>query len=140
MAFTLTCILVMALIVALTVREVALFLRARDVYPLRRLTLRLCTTVLLLFLLASVWIGVQHFHLHEPRGVVGLWLGFWGCIALLAGAVICLAIADLRLLGDDLGRDTALHRIWRDIAELIAEHEQQQRASQPPDDRPPPGA
>jgi hypothetical protein len=121
MAFTILLSLVMLTVAGMAVREIVLFGRKRAEYPVRRLTLRISTAVMLLFLLVSLLVGVRVFHLDTYQGIIGLFLAFWGCVALLAGAIICLTIADLRMIGDETFADT--NHYWRDIAETIAEHE-----------------
>ena len=120
MAFDVVLVVVMAAVAGMAVREVVLFRRKLMDYSLRRLTLRISMTLMFIFLLLSVLVGVRVYHLDAPRGVIGLWMAFWGCIALLTGAILCLAIADLRLIGDETNSET--NRLWRDIAETIAEH------------------
>ena len=130
MALTVILILVMIAITGMATREIVLFRQKRAEYSLRRLTLRLTMAIMLTFQLASVLVGVRVFHLDNPHGVIGLWMAFWGCIALLTGAITCLALADMRLVSDETSSET--NRIWRDIAEMIAQHDVQYRESAPP--------
>jgi len=132
MAFTILLIVVMTAVAGMTVREIVLSAWKRDEYPRRRLTLRITMALMLIFLLASVLVGVRVFHLDQPQGIIGLWMAFWGCIMLLTGAIVCLAIADLRSIGDDSHAET--NRIWRDIAETIAAHEKKRAREGPPPD------
>jgi len=128
MAFTILLIVVMIAIVGMTAREIVLILRKREENSLRRLTLRVTMALMLIFLLASVLIGVRVYGLDKPQPVIGLWMAFWGCIMLLSGAIVCLAIADLRMIGGET--HTQANRIWRDIAQTIAEHERERDAQQ----------
>jgi len=121
MAFTILLITMMTAIAGMIVREIVLSTRRREEYSLRRLTLRIVMALMLIFLLASMLVGVRIYGLDKPRDIE-LWMAFWGCIALLSGAVVCLAIADMRMIGTETHADT--NRIWRDIAQMIAEHEQ----------------
>lgn len=115
----------MLVILALAVREVLLYTRRRDGYLLRRLTLRLCMAVMLLYLLGSIYVGITFFGLADPVGVDRLWMAFWGCIGLLVGAVLCLVVADLRILREETHR--AVKDIWHDMATIIAAHERAKR-------------
>jgi hypothetical protein len=119
---TATLSLAMFAVIMLALREVWQFRRKRDVYRLRRLTLRLATAGMLLFLLASILIGVRVFGLNEPDGVATLWIAFWGCIMLLTGGILCLVIADFQTIGDDALQNA--NQYWDDIAKTIAEHQQ----------------
>ena len=119
--FVIMLVVGMAIVAVMAARELRLFLRKRDTYPLRRLTLRLSMAGMLFFLFASLFVGVRVFHLVEPTGNVTLWMAFWGCITLLTGGVICLAIADFRSLDTDTDENTK--QLWREIAETIAAHE-----------------
>jgi len=111
------------IVAVLAVREMFLFGAKRDAYGIRRLTLRMSTAALLIFLLASILVGVQVFHLGSPEdtGNIGLWAAFWGCISILTGGVFCLVVADLRTVTDERRDDAG--RLWRDIAQTIADHE-----------------
>ena len=129
MAFTFILILVMVAITGMAMREIVLFRRKRGEYSLRRLTLRIAMAIMLILQLASVLVGVRIFHLDTPQGVIGLWMAFWGCIMLLTGAISCLALADMRLVTDETSTET--NRIWRDIAEMIAQHDLQYREPKP---------
>lgn len=122
MAFTIMMITVMVAVAGLAIREIVLFRRKNEQYSLRRLTLRIVMAVMLIFLLGSVLIGVREYGLDKPQGVITLWMAFWGCITLLSGAIVCLAIADLRLIGDETFNET--NQLWREIAQTIAEHEE----------------
>lgn len=135
MAFTVLMIAVQVAVVVLAVREIVLYMRKKEAYTLRRLTLRMLMAVMLIFLLASVLVGVRVFGLDKPPVIITLWLAFWGCITLLTGAIFCLAIADLRSIGDETTNEA--NRLWRDIAQTIAEHERQrnQAAGPPADER-----
>ncbi len=116
-------ILLAAAIVAVTamaVREVIAYRRTRPAYTLRRITLRLSMAIMLLFLLGSIYVGVYLFDLETPMGHVGPWIAFWGCIGMLAFGVLCLVIADVRALGDEL-RQTP-NTLQQEIAAIIAEH------------------
>jgi len=126
MAFTILMITVMVAVAGLAIREVVLSQRKGEQYPVRRLTLRIVMAVMLLFLLASVLIGVQVYGLDKPKGFIALWMAFWGCISLLSGAIVCLAVADLRLIGDETFSET--NQLWHEIAQTIAEHEQHKGA------------
>ncbi|MHB0937384.1 MAG: hypothetical protein ACYDCO_15855 [Armatimonadota bacterium] len=123
MAFTILMITVIGAVAGLAVREIVLATRKSEQYPMRRLTLRIVMAVMLIFLLASVLVGVRVYGLDKPQGIIALWMAFWGCITLLSGAIVCLAIADLRRIGDETFGDT--NHLWHDIAQTIAEHEQQ---------------
>lgn len=115
--------LVMVLVLLMAMREVWAFHRAREVHRLRRLTLRLAMAAMLLFLLASILIGVNLFHLNEPAGIPpDLWIAFWGCVAILTGGVLCLAIADFQTIGDDAL--SSVNQYWDEIARAIADHQQ----------------
>jgi len=111
--------LAMVAIILLAMREVWAFHRKREVYHLRRLTLRLTTAGMLLFLLVSVLIAVK-LGLNEPYGLERQFIVFWGSIMLLVGGIICLVIADFQTIGDD-----ALHQAnqyWDEIAKTLADH------------------
>jgi uncharacterized membrane protein len=99
-------------------REVWQFRRGRGLFRLRRLTLRLCMFGMLVFMLASILIGVRVFGLTDPWGIEVPWVLFWGCITLLAGGVICVAIADFRTVERETRGDAA--KFWQEIAEMIA--------------------
>jgi|GEM_PF-1584278 len=126
MAFTILLIALMIFIAGMLVREIVLSTRGREEYSLRRLTLRIMMAFMLIFLLASVLVGVRVYGLDKPRDLE-LWMAFWGCIALLSGAIVCLAIADLRMIGTETNTD--INRIWRDIALTISEHERRRTAT-----------
>lgn len=114
--------LVMVIVLLMAMREVWEFHRKREVYRLRRLTLRLAMAGMLIFLLASILIGVNVFHLNEPAGIApDVWIAFWGCITIMTGGIICLAIADFRTIGDDTLHNS--NQYWDHIAEAIAEHQ-----------------
>jgi len=121
MSFTIVMTLAMLGVLGMAVRELMIFNRQRAEYQVRRLTLRLAMAAMLFVLFASLLIGVRVFRLDEIEGVVTLALAFWGCIALLSIAVLCLAVADLRMLGDQSRQDAAQY--WREIAQTIADHE-----------------
>jgi len=130
MAFTILMITVMAVVAVLAVREIVLSRRKGEQYSLRRLTLRILMAVMLIFLLASVLVGVRVYGLDKPQGIITLWMAFWGCITLLSGAIVCLAVADLRLIGDETTHEA--NQLWHDIAQTIAEHEQQRAQAEKP--------
>jgi hypothetical protein len=119
-------------VLLLAVREVVQYLRRRDEYPLRRLTLRLCTAGMLLFLLASIYVGIGVFGLVEPRDAharlpytLQQWGMFWLFVMLLTLAIFALLIADFRTVHEE--RSTMVHDLWRDMAEIIATHEAKKR-------------
>lgn len=104
----------------LAIREIILFQQASDGNRLRRLTLRLTTALMLLFLLMSIYLGIEVFHLGTPEGLPRHWLAYWGSVLLLAGGILCMVMADLRMLQADTQDDTRV--LWQDIAETIARH------------------
>ena len=123
MLFLIMLVLAMLAVTGLAVREVMLFAHTRAVYGLRRLTLRMSTAILLLFLLGSILLGVRFFHLATPEecGFPSLWAAFWGCIGFITGGVFCLLIADMHLVADENLNEVG--RIWHDVAETIAAHQ-----------------
>ncbi len=112
----------MLIVAAFAIREVVAY-RRREGYKLRRLTLRLSMAAMLLFLFASVWVGVQFFGLATPVGFDRLWIAFWTCIALLTIAIFCLVLADLSAIQHDAVTDTS--DLLREMAQIIAEHKQE---------------
>jgi hypothetical protein len=120
MVLLITTLLAIALVVALAVREVVMSRRHREDYTARRIALRLTTAALIVFLLAAVLVGVQRFGLDHLGGDPVYFLAFWGCITLLTGGILCLALADFSIIHADLRREA--NRQWREIAELIAAH------------------
>lgn len=137
MAFTILLIVVIITIAGMAAREIVLSTHKREEYSRRRLTLRVSMAIMLVFLLASLLVGVRVYGLDKPQAAIGLWMAFWGCIALLSGAIVCLAIADMRMIGTETHAET--NRIWRDIAQTIAEHDQKQAVPEgkPPDEHEP---
>lgn len=120
----LICILLAMLLVAgMTVRELVHYRRQRPTYPRRRLTLRLLMAAMLLFLLASILVGVRIFHLGSPEesGYALLWAAFWGAVMLLIGGIFSLIFADMRTISVESEQEN--NKLWRDIAETIASHE-----------------
>ncbi len=114
--------LVIAIVLVLAAREVVVFRRTRETYSTRRLTLRLTTAFMLAFLLGSILLvlAVPSLSLIEPDLTPDLWLVFWGCVALLTGAIFCMIIADIGMVNDDTRQEA--NKMWREIAETIAEH------------------
>ncbi|HEY3418172.1 MAG TPA: hypothetical protein VGM23_14945 [Armatimonadota bacterium] len=108
-------------VIGLIVRELLAFFRKRGAYSLRRLTLRMSTAVMLLFLLVSVFIGIRLFHLDTPEAFPRHWIAFWGCVSLLTGAIFCMALADFRLLDEESRVEAG--KLWQEIAETIASYE-----------------
>lgn len=108
-------------VLATAVREVVQHRRAGADASRRRLGLRLATAATLMALLGAIWIGVARFGINEPAGALAYFLAFWGCIAMLIGAVFCLVIADLRMVADESHADAG--RLLRDIVTTIAEHQ-----------------
>ncbi|MHB9134434.1 MAG: hypothetical protein ACYDBB_25460 [Armatimonadota bacterium] len=119
--FTSVMVLAMLGILALLAREIVIFTRKRESYPVRRLTLRATTALMLLFLLASILIGIGAFHLLDPGSSPKPWIAFWGCIGLLTGAILCMVIADIRHLNEETNGE--VKQLWHDIAEIIADHQ-----------------
>ncbi len=99
-------LLTMLLVFVMIVRECAQYVRKRQTYPIRRLTLRVSTAIMLLFLLASILVGVRAFHLGSPEdnGYVQLWAAFWGAVVLLVFGIFCLVIADMRTVSVETNR------------------------------------
>ncbi|OPZ80316.1 MAG: hypothetical protein BWY76_03392 [bacterium ADurb.Bin429] len=120
MLFTIVMIAAMLVIVGFALREVALFARRRDGYTLRRFTLRLSMTVMLLFLFGSIFVGVRVFGLASPVGFDKYWIAFWAFITMLTFAVLCLVLADLRTLGEETRSEAAV--LWQEMAHMLAEH------------------
>jgi len=116
MELTILLVAAMCAVLAMTIREVVGYLRKREPFALRRLTIRLSMAGMLLFLLGSILVGVRVFALGDPHGNATLWMVFWTCIMLLIGAILCLVIADLRLLAEE-NRLALQH--WREIARDI---------------------
>lgn len=119
---TIILLLSMAVVILMALHEIHLFRRDRSVFKLRRLTLRMVTAALLIFLLASILIGVRFFGLNEPFGVERIWILFWGSISLLIGGLFFLVLADFRTPVSDTSERTASY--WSDINRTIAEHQQ----------------
>ncbi|MHB9025382.1 MAG: hypothetical protein ACYC7E_14635 [Armatimonadota bacterium] len=107
-------------VVGLTARELRAFFQKRGTYTVRRLTLRLSTAFMLLFLFAGIYTGVRVFHLDTPEAFPRHWIAFWGCITLLTGAIFCMVLADLRLLDEE--KRVEAGKLWREIAETIANY------------------
>ncbi len=124
--FLLICLVLgIVLIAVMALRELFLYGQGRSDCTRRRLTLRMSMAAMLLFLLASILIGVYVFHLGSPEdsGYVQLWAFFWGCIMLIVVGVFFLVLADLRMISSESQQDT--NELWRDIAQTIADHEVQ---------------
>ena len=123
MALSISLAVVISLVLVLLGREIGAYRANREAYGLRRLTLRLAAGVMLLYLLGSILavVSLPWLNLVEPYPTPDLWLTFWGSVALLAAAIICLIVADFRLVSDDSRKET--NRIWREMAETIAQHE-----------------
>jgi hypothetical protein len=133
MLFTLSIIAVMLIILGFALREVALFARRRESYKLRRLTLRLSMASMLLFLLGSILVGVTYFGLANPVGFDRYWIAFWAFITMLTFAIFCLAMADLRSLGEET--DSAATALWQEMAQILAEHDRaKSNREEPPRD------
>ena len=120
-------VLAMSAVAGMMLRELMLYREKRHNYPQRRLTLRISMAVMLLFLLASILVGIRVFHLGSPveSGYAQLWAAFWGAVMLLITGIFCLVIADLRTISVDSEHNT--NALWRDIAEIIAAHETKRR-------------
>ena len=116
MWFTIAVGAAMCVVLGMTVREAVIYLRKRGPFPLRRLTLRLSMAGMLLFLLGSILVGVRSFGLEVPSGHETLWMAFWTCIMLLTGAILCLVVADLRLLAEE--NHVAMQH-WQEVAEML---------------------
>lgn len=119
---TILLLLAMALVLLMALREIHIFRREKSVFKLRRLTLRMVTAALLLFLMLSILIGVRFFGLNEPFGVERIWILFWGSISLIIGGLLFLVLADFRTPISDVSERTASY--WSDINRTIAEHQQ----------------
>jgi hypothetical protein len=115
------------IVLGLTIREILIYIRKPHPYCLRRLTLRLSMAGLLLWLLASIGVGVLYFHLDNPEGIPMHWIAFWGFVGVIIAAIFCLIIADLRMIGDETQDE--VNRLWRDIAQTIANHERERAAA-----------
>ncbi len=127
MILLISIVLAMLLVTGMLLRELVLYRQKRQTYPRRRLTLRISTALMLLFLLASILVGVRFFHLGSPEdsGYASIWAAFWGAVMLLIAGIFCLVIADLRTISVETEHDTS--SLWRDIAETIAAHELKRR-------------
>ena len=123
LVFSLLLLVAMAIVLMMALREVYQFRRNRSIFRLRRLTLRMLMAALLLFLLASILIGVRIFGLNEPYGVERIWILFWGSITLIIGSIFLLVLADFRLVRHDVSEKTAGY--WQEINRAIAEHQRQ---------------
>ena len=117
----------MLLVAGMMVREFILYVQKRQTYSRRRWTIRMCMALMLLFLLASILVGVNVFHLGSPEenGYVQLWAAFWGSVMLIVAGIFCLAIVDLRTISVESHHDTSI--LWREMAETIAAHELKRR-------------
>ena len=120
---TIVLLLAMALVLLMALREIYHFRREKSVYLFRRLTLRMVTAAVLLFLMASILIGVRFFGLNEPYGVERIWIIFWGSISLLIGALFFLVLADFRTPLNDARKETVDY--WSDIYRTITEYQRQ---------------
>lgn len=121
MIFNIAIALALLIIVFLALREVLLFRQKRDPLGLRRLTLRLSTSFMLIFLLCSLFIGIRVFQLKDFEGIIQLWIAFWTSIVLITGGVFCMLIADFRQQSETatLKKDDFV----MEIARIIAEHQ-----------------
>lgn len=120
MLFSIIMALLMLLVGLMALSEIRTFRRKRGAQRLRRLTLRLSMAGMVIFLLASLLVGVQIFHLQEPYGVTKLWIAFWGCITLLTGGIFCLVIADFHSIGTDVQEDTKQY--WEEFMKTIKDN------------------
>lgn len=121
MFFNIAIALALLIIVFLALREVLLFRQKRDPLGLRRLTLRLSTSFMLIFLLCSLFIGIRVFQLKDFEGIIQLWIAFWTSIILITGGVFCMLIADFRQQSETatLKKDDFV----MEIARIIAKHQ-----------------
>jgi MFS family permease len=112
----------MLVVIMMATLETQYVRRHRGIYLFRRLTLRLSMAGMLLFLLASILIGlnVRIFGLTEPMGVDWRWVAFWGSVVLLIGAICCLALADLTMIKTDVLSEHVQRSA--EIDEIIANH------------------
>ncbi|HOF88347.1 MAG TPA: hypothetical protein PLZ36_09635 [Armatimonadota bacterium] len=120
MLFTIVMTAALLVIVGLALREVALFARRHEGYPLRRFTLRLSTAGMLFFLFGSIFLGVRVFGLANPVGFDTYWIAFWAFVTMLTFAVLCLVLADLRTLGEETRSEAAVR--WQEMARMLAAH------------------
>lgn len=110
----------MILVLWLGAREITAYRLGRGTLPLRRLTLRLATTGMLLFLLVSIFLAVRVFDLATPHALPKHWMAFWGSLLLLASGILCMVVGDLRMMRDTTRTET--NTVWRDIAAILATH------------------
>lgn len=118
----------MLIITIVAVREVMSYLRRRDEYKLRRLTLRLSMAGMMLFLLASIYAGITWFGLADPVGFDKYWIAFWAFVTMLTFAIFCLVVADLRAITEE--KESAALGLWREMGEMLAEHERRKQEQQ----------
>ncbi len=112
------------LFIIMAVREIMIYRKqAEGVYSFRRLSVRISMAVMIIFLLGSILtvISVPWFYLIEPQTTPELWFAFWGSAGMLSTGILCLIVADFRLIGDDARAEEK--KMWRELAVVIAEHE-----------------
>ena len=130
MWFTIMMGAAMCAVVALLVREAGIYRRTRTPFTLRRLTLRVSMAGMLLYLLGSILFGVRVFALDSPHGNASLWMAFWTCIALLTGAILCLVLADLRLLSEE--HRSVSRQLFQEISATLAAQQHTPDPTEPP--------
>lgn len=114
----------MIVFIIMAVREIILYREQKyGVYSFRRLSVRLSMAMLLLFLLGSIFtvISVPWFYLIEPQTTPEFWFAYWGSVAMLSFGILCLIVADFRLIGEDTRAEE--NKLWNELAEVISRHE-----------------
>lgn len=106
------------LVVILLMVEIRQFRTGRRLISRRRFALRLVAGMLMLVLLAAVFVGLFVVRLTQAEAHPALFMGYWaGCI-LIAVILVWAMMTDVREVGDRLTERQ--HRIWRDMAQLLA--------------------
>jgi len=70
--------------------------RYRVTHNLPSLVVRLSMSVLLIFMVLSIWIGVVQFGLDNPVGIFNIWGLFWFSQFMLGFSIIILAYVEIR--------------------------------------------
>ncbi len=106
------------IVVILLMVEIRQFRAGRRLISRRRFALRLVAGMLMLVLLAAVFVGLFVVRLTQAEARPASFMAYWsGCI-LIAVILVWVMMADVREVDDRVTERQ--HRIWRDMAQLVA--------------------
>ena len=102
-------------------RELSRYKVARNIASL---LVRLSTSILLAFMIITIWIGLKVFDVANPAGITNIWMLFWFSEFMIAISIAILAFVEIKYFKVNERYPEKVRITAKDIEDIISKHKE----------------